>query len=248
MAGADGTLSIVIAHAWAQVGAPPRALPWMGGPGSRGGPGLVFRSGVARVTTRASNPESEERALGEEAIRLVVNRARSGDPSAFGELFATLEKDVARVCHRMLGGGPAAEDASGEVFLRARRSFESYDPDRPFRPWLLSIASHHCIDQLRRRSTEARLFEASDLESGDLAEPGPSPLARLVRSQDRAALLRAIEALPDKFRLPLLLRYWSELDYPAIADTLGVSPNQVGTLLFRAKRRLRERFAEGRSR
>ena len=58
---------------------------------------------------------------------------------------------------------------------------------------------------------------------------------------------RAIESLPLKYRLPLVLRYFSEYDYAAIAAALDVTPNQVGSLLFRAKRLLRERLRESRS-
>jgi RNA polymerase sigma-70 factor (ECF subfamily) len=55
-------------------------------------------------------------------------------------------------------------------------------------------------------------------------------------------VLEAIDGLPLKYRVPLVLRYFEELDYEAIADTLDVTRGQVGTLLFRAKRRLRARL------
>jgi len=55
----------------------------------------------------------------------------------------------------------------------------------------------------------------------------------------RAAVLAAIDALPLKYRSPLVLRHFADLDYDAIGGLLGISRNQVGTLLFRAKRRLR---------
>ena len=71
-----------------------------------------------------------------------------------------------------------------------------------------------------------------------------SPLRRLILAQERGALTRAIESLPLKYRLPLMLRYFSEYDYGAIAEALGVTRNQVGTLLFRAKRMLRVRLLE----
>ena len=177
------------------------------------------------------------------ALDAVVDRARSGDTAAFGELFRSYERDVARLCGRMLGPGAAAEDARSEVFLRARRGLDGYDPKRPFRTWLLSIAGHYCIDQLRRQQTESRLFDAGDFEAGDLAAPGPSPLQHLVRREERDAVLSAVEALPFKWRLPLVLRHFADLDYGAIGEILGVERGQVGTLLFRARRRLRECLA-----
>jgi RNA polymerase sigma-70 factor (ECF subfamily) len=76
----------------------------------------------------------------------VLERARAGDPAAFDALFRSHASDVTRVCRRMLDSETAAQDATHEVFLRARRGFASYDPERPFRRWLLGIAGHYCID------------------------------------------------------------------------------------------------------
>ena len=59
-------------------------------------------------------------------------------------------------------------------------------------------------------------------------------------AEQRQALERAIESLPLRYRLPLLLRYFDDMDYEAIAKSIGVTRNQVGTLLFRAKRLLRD--------
>jgi len=182
------------------------------------------------------------------ALGPLVERAAAGDEAAFAEIFRRTRADVGRVCRRLLGPGPAAEDAASEVFLRARRSLAGFDRDRPFGPWLLAIASHHCIDLLRRRRTETRLFSSDELADCDLADPAPSPLRRVAGAERRAEVLEAVEGLPEKYRLPLVLRYWSELDYADIADVLGVERSQVATLVYRAKRRLRERLGSGEER
>jgi RNA polymerase sigma factor (sigma-70 family) len=175
------------------------------------------------------------------------NRADPGDApgASFSTLFAQHEADVLRVCRRMLAAGDAAEDAASEVYLRARRTFATYDRSRPFRPWLLGVAGNLCIDQLRRRQTESRLFDASDLSDEDLAHPGPSPLRQVLRTEQRAEIANALDTLEEKYRVPLMLRYFSDLDYQDISEVLGVSRNQVGTLLLRAKRKLRSALAKG---
>lgn len=171
------------------------------------------------------------------------------DPSVaapeFQTRYAAHAEQVERLCRRLLGPGPAAEDAAQECFLRAQRGEASYDPAQPFRPWLLALVSHHCIDVLRRRSREGRLFSAADLEAGDLGDPGPSPLAVALDAEQRARLLGAIDALPDKYRVPLVLRYFQELDYASLAEALDVTRDHVGVLLFRARRQLRAAFEEG---
>ena len=176
------------------------------------------------------------------ATRALVDRARRGDGEAFGQLFHSFEADVARLCTRLLGSSDEARDAAHETFLRARNAFESYDPGRPFRPWLLAIASHHAVDRLRRRSTERRLFAPDEADPETLAAPGRSPLQRELDEAARREMLAAIRALPDRYRAPLVLRYYADLDYGAIALALGVSRNQVGTLLLRGRHRLREQL------
>ena len=168
--------------------------------------------------------------------------AASNAPESFEALFTTRREEVARVCRRLLGPGGSHEDACHEVFLRARAAFGDYDGGRPFRPWLLAIARHFCIDQLRRSSTEGRLFQAGDLAPGDRADPGPPPLRKLIGAEARAGVLDALEGLPEKYRLPLVLRYYGDLDYAEIAETVGATPAQVGTLLFRAKQQLRRQL------
>jgi RNA polymerase sigma-70 factor (ECF subfamily) len=169
-----------------------------------------------------------------------IVRARAGDRDAFGQLVGHYAPDVQRLCRRLLGSPAESEDAAQESFARAHAALASYDPARSFRRWLLAIAAHCAIDALRRRRRDARLFESEALDAAALADPGPSPLQHGLSTELRSQLLAAIEAQPDHYRAPLVLRYFADLDYAEIAELLGVSRNQVATLLFRARRRLRD--------
>ncbi|MEN8181910.1 MAG: sigma-70 family RNA polymerase sigma factor [Myxococcota bacterium] len=182
--------------------------------------------------------------MDERDIRTQVERARGGDAEAFGALFRGFQEDVDRLCRRLLASKEEAGDAGSEAFLRARRALEAYDLDRPFRPWLLAIVAHHCVDRLRRRSREARLFEPEEA-GARVADAGPSPLQGVLQTEQSRRLRAAVEHLPDRYRVPTVLRYFADLDYETIAELLGVSRAQVATLLFRARRRLREGLSEG---
>ena len=197
-------------------------------------------TGVGAIASHAARP-------GEAAPTAQwIARARSGDRDAFGQLVGHYAPDVQRLCRRLLGAVAEAEDASQESFARAHAALASYDPARSFRRWLLAIAAHCAIDALRRRRRDARLFEDEALDADTWTDPEPSPLQHGLSSQLRHALLAAIEAQPDHYRAPLVLRYFADLDYPEIAELLGVSRNQVATLLFRARARLREALSEER--
>jgi RNA polymerase sigma-70 factor (ECF subfamily) len=176
--------------------------------------------------------------LDEISIRRRVEEARAGDADAFGALFEAFRPDVLRLCQRLLGHADA-EDAAHEAFLRARRSLDQFDPQRPFRPWLLAIASHHAVDRLRRRDTERRIFAGEDVVPEALPGQGPSPLQGELSAALRRQVIAAVDALPDRYRAPVVLRYFAELPYETVAELLGVSKNQVATLLFRGRRHLR---------
>jgi len=124
---------------------------------------------LARLDTlrRADTPGGRATA-GTEPTAEMIDRARSGDPDAFAAVFEAYGVDVLRVCRRILGDPESASDARSDVFLKVRRSLASYDSARPFRSWLLSVTSHHCIDRLRHRATERRIFADTELEAGEL--------------------------------------------------------------------------------
>lgn len=193
----------------------------------------------------------ETRAMEGGEIEAVVQEARRGKPEAFGDLYRAYSRRVRGLCRYLLGSASAADDATNEVFLRVQRAMSSYDTSVPFQRWLFSIASHYCIDQLRRGRLEQRLFQPDDPASTEAAPTGePSPLAEFLAAEERARLRSAIEELPPKYRAVLVLRYYSELDYNQMAAALGLTRAHVATLLFRAKkelRRLLEREPGGRS-
>src|SRR5947208_14398165 len=89
----------------------------------------------------------------------------------FAEIYKTHYRRVFSLCRYLLNSFDAAEDATHEVFLRAQRKLATYDPSLPFSSWLSGIATNHCIDLLRRRTTEKRIF---DLDAGDAAESARS--------------------------------------------------------------------------
>lgn len=197
------------------------------------------------MTATAAFAKAGGGAIDRQEPEALVARAALGDRAAFADLFGAYERPVARLCRRMLGSDEDAKDARSEVFLRAREALAGYDPRRSFRSWLLAIAAHHCIDQLRRRALEGRLFEAADLSEDTLPSTAPSPLGSALAREQRDQLLAALDALPPRHRAPLVLRYFAELPYDAIAELLGVRARDVGVLLFRAKLRLREALSRG---
>ena len=157
----------------------------------------------------------------------------------FAELYRIHYRRVLGLCRQLLRSTERAEDAAQEVFMRAHRGFASYDRIQPFAGWLLKIATNYCIDVMRRRRKERQIFGDESDERIE-AEAGPTNvLGELLTSERAEEVKTAVAALPERYRVPLVLAYYSESSYDDIAATLGITPTHVGTLIYRAKQTLR---------
>jgi len=160
------------------------------------------------------------------------------DQVGFEELYQEFHPRVLMICRRMLGSLEEAEDAANDVFVKLPDSLETYDPSQPLARWLARVAGNHCIDLLRRRRSERRVIEPRH----DLPEPAAptrSPFEALASKESSSAVRDAIFELPERYLVPLVMRYFSELSYQEIAATLGTTKANVGLLIFRAKQQLR---------
>jgi len=164
----------------------------------------------------------------------LVRRTLSGDQEAFSSLVEKYKDPVFNVAYRMLGNPTEAEDVAQEAFVRAYTQLHTYKDTHRFSTWLLSIASHLSIDQLRRRR-----FLALPLENVPflewIADVGPGPEQSALRHETADDMQRILDTLPVKYRAVLLLRYWHDFSYEEIAQTLDLTPALVKARLHRAR-------------
>lgn len=176
--------------------------------------------------------------------RIWVDQARAGDQAAFARLVAAYQGPVYNLAYRMLGNPGDAEDAAQETFLRAYDRLGTYAPDRKFSSWILSITSHLCIDQLRRRRVNLESLDEMPAWR-DLPSPTEEPEDAALASEQERALRRALASLPPAYRLPVILRYWHELSYEEIAQATESTVSAVKSRLHRARLMLAERVEQG---
>jgi len=165
---------------------------------------------------------------------------------AFAEHYQAHYRQVRAFCRQLLGSAEQrAEDAAQEAFMRAYRGFASYDPSQPFGGWIMKIARNHCLDILRRRGTESSIFFGSETEEIAAVEgPAGDGLGELLTAERARAVQAAVAKLPERYRLPLVLAYFSDASYDEIAAELGITRTHVGALLCRAKQTLRKNMSE----
>jgi RNA polymerase sigma-70 factor, ECF subfamily len=171
-------------------------------------------------------------------LAAAVARVADGETEAWGEIYRAYAPAVFRLCRRVLTRREDAEDATTEIFLKLRMKLPQYDPSRPFEPWMYRLAVNHCWDRLRRGRAR-RDREVDDAAGVPQAATDPEQLERLVRASARAALRSRLSRLPDRMRLALVARYYLDLSYREIGESMGLDPGAVGVLLLRARQRLR---------
>jgi RNA polymerase sigma-70 factor (ECF subfamily) len=172
--------------------------------------------------------------------RAWIERALTGDREAFGQLVRAYERPVYNLTYRMLGDPAEAEDAAQETFLRAFNKLATYQPERKFVNWLLSIASHHCIDRLRRKSRAPQLSLDGPMPPQWLTSNAPRPEQVVDKKQQREQVRQVLETLPPDYRAAVVLRYWYGLSYREIATTMDTTESAVKSRLHRARRMMAE--------
>jgi len=134
----------------------------------------------------------------------------------------------------MLGNREDAEDITQEAFLRAFRNLRSFDPDRPFEPWLKKITVNLCLNHLKRRRDLPL-----DPDQMVMEKDPASPMEARIEARDRSKLIQMeLLKLPPRYRAAIELRHFQELSYTEMAEALGCPLNQVKSDLFRARRML----------
>ena len=184
--------------------------------------------------------------LDDATLSALVERAGAADGEALAALYRHFCRRVLGLCRYLLGSETEAEDAASEVFARLPRAMNSYDSSLPFPRWLMSVTSHYCVDLVRKRKVEKRLFGPAEADAPEPAAVSPSPLQELLTAESRDEVRTAVAALPERYRLPLTLRYHNEMSYDEIASTLELTRPHVATLIFRAKQELRRALSRPR--
>ena len=166
-----------------------------------------------------------------------IKQALQSSDKAFGFLVDSYQKPVYSLCYRMLGNSNDAEDAAQESFIRAYQNLKKYDVKRSFATWLLSIASHYCIDRMRKRRLATVSTDVLQTEMiPDRNTPNPE---RKFREKEHKELIQNImKDLKPIDRAAVILRYWHQYSEVEIADALDLSVSAVKSRLYRARQAL----------
>ena len=174
--------------------------------------------------------------------------AKAGNDASFEHLLQRYRTPLVNFLYRMVRDSATAEDLAQEVFLRVYRARHGYEASAKFTTWLFRIATNLALNRIR--DTRYRHMEVSlDVRAED-DQPVMELPARELRvdqiliERDRTVIIRrAVEALPEKQRIAVLLHKYEEMDYCEIAKVLECSESALKSLLFRAYETLRVQLA-----
>jgi RNA polymerase sigma-70 factor, ECF subfamily len=174
--------------------------------------------------------------------RDVVRAVRGGEVEAFGQLVQRYQNRLFGLVLMMVRQPAAAEEVTQDTFVRAYTHIHHYDDTRPFYPWLATIGVRLAQNWLRRQGRTLHL-EGERLEGAKETAATAGALTALIANEDSRGLWQAVAALPSGERTAVLLYYRDEMPVRDVARVLGVTTGTIKTLLFRARRHLREHFA-----
>lgn len=166
-----------------------------------------------------------------DAVAAIVSRCLAGEQAAMLELVERFQAQVFGLCYRMLGHRHDAEDMAQESFARALRSLASWDAQRPFEPWLLTIAGNRCRSLIATRGRRPQLSSSIDT----LPDPAPAQDGQRILAEEVGL---ALDFIRDDYRRAFLLFHEQELSYAEIGELLGCPLGTVKTWVHRARREL----------
>lgn len=181
----------------------------------------------------------------------LVEAARSGDRQAFGELVTRYQGQVYALAFSLLGDWAEAQDMAQESFLRAHRNLDLLADPAKFGPWLRKVVFGTCMDRARALRAESYgtardappRRRSSDLKTRIADGAGSGPLDRLLRAELKELVLKAVNSLPERQRVPLTLFHLDGLSHEKVARFLGLPVGTVRSLVSRARTALRPLLA-----
>lgn len=188
---------------------------------------------------------SEER-LSDHAL---IEATKQGDEAAFAEIVARYKNPITNFLYRFLNDYEEAVDLAQETFVRVYFAIERYHTDYAFSTYIYRIATNLAISEIRKRKRRKLIsltgfFQTANEEAKDFEPPDEKPLAveNLIESEQAQTVARAIAALPEKYRAPVVLRDVEGKTYEEVSQILRLGLGTTKSRISRARKLLKEKL------
>jgi RNA polymerase sigma-70 factor (ECF subfamily) len=206
---------------------------------------MLAQYGIAPRDFAMTRPLADQGGEAKDAARLeeraAIEACLGGDASAFDLLVIRHQKSIQRVCYRFTGNTEDAADLTQEVFVKAYRSLSKFRGTSAFSTWLYRIAVNACLSFKASRKNRADEWD----EDHDIEAVGPTAEEALDTRMNAQTLRKALESLPEKQRVTVIMKVLEERTHLEVAEILGSNVGTVKANLFFAIRNLRKLLAPG---
>ena len=179
---------------------------------------------------------------------VTLRRCQEGDHEAFEELVRVYEGPISATIYRLMGGCSRSEleDYTQDVFLKVYECLHRFETDRgvKFSTWLFTILRNHCYNQLKKRARRSQTIRVDD--GIQLPAEDGNPREHYFNQRRGQQVGEAVQRLPEDQRWVIVLRFYENLSYDEIGETLGLAVGTVKSRLYRAKETLRTMLSNGR--
>ena len=201
-----------------------------------------YRS-VGTEDIRSSMPEEK---LSDHAL---IEATKSGDEAAFAVIIDRYRNPITNYLYRFLNDYEEAVDLAQETFVRVYFAIDRYHTQFAFSTYIYRIATNLAISEIRRRKRRrllslTGLFQSEADEAVEFQPPDLKPLADkvMVDEERDQTIARAIAALPEKYRVPIILRDIEGRSYDEVADIMGLGLGTTKSRISRARALLKEKL------
>lgn len=185
------------------------------------------------------NPKLTEKA--QRDYDLVKEAVEKGNQKAFTQLMDYYKDTIYFMLLKMTGNSIDAEDLTIEAFGKAFKNINKYTPDYAFSTWLFKIASNNCIDHIRKKKKNVLARDQNEeideykINKEVASENNSDPEEKYIKGQKAELMREVVEKLKPRYRKLIELRYFDELSYEEICETLDLPIGTVKAQLFRAR-------------
>ena len=174
-----------------------------------------------------------------------VQNCLQGDKEAFRHLVVKYKMPIYNLAYRMLQSEEEAEDVFQETFFKAYKSLDKYKLNYSFFTWLYTVALNICRNRLKKKR-RYYMFSIDESLTDDhrltwqIADSSMAPDILMERKEEMALVNKAVNCLPEKYRVVIVLRYLEGQAYQEIADIIGLPLGTIKTQIHRGRRLIQE--------
>ena len=181
---------------------------------------------------------------GKRDLKLIQRALKTGDPDAYNQLMKLYRDPIYFMLYEKVGDQEIAKDLTIEALGKAFKKLHMYTPNFTFSTWLYTVAKNNCIDYLRKNKLTTvsidKIIEDSKERKNNfnIASSDPDPEKIMIKKQRVAILRQIVNQLKEKQRELVKLRYFKEMSYEEIAETLKIPLGTVKAQLHRSREKL----------